>query len=401
MHMQNKQITPVITGVVIMLLAGFIYAWSIIAAPISASFPQWNSAQLSLTFTVCMIFFCLGGVASGMLSAKFPVRVNLTLSAILFLIGFFLSSRAESLGMLYVSYGVFCGVASGIAYNSVLNTVPRWYPQKQGLITGILLMGFGSSGLVVGTLFTASLSTTNGDSWRTSLLSMGIILAVIILVGAQIIKLPDTAQQSQTPIQAKTQEGLDVNASGMLRRPSFWIFSFWVVGTAAAGLVLIAQARSVALLVAPELSLSFLSILVGSISVCNGLGRILFGALFDRLGHRKTIALVSFALLAGLCALLLCLLTKSFVLLVCGFILGGIGYGGSPTMSAAFIKFSYGQRHYAVNLSVANLSILLASFASTGAGAVFDATGSFILVFIILLVFVFVALLGVLQVRKP
>ena len=88
-------------GLVVLLFAGFVYGWSIFAAPIGADFPAWSKAQLSLTFTICMAFFCLGGFAAGNLSKKIPVRVNVIFSAALFLVGFFLVSRADSLPMLY------------------------------------------------------------------------------------------------------------------------------------------------------------------------------------------------------------------------------------------------------------------------------------------------------------
>ena len=93
-------------GLVVLLFAGFVYGWSVFAAPIGADFPQWSAAELSLTFTICMAFFCLGGFAAGNLSKRIPVRANVLFSAALFLVGFFLVSRASSLPMLYVSYGV-------------------------------------------------------------------------------------------------------------------------------------------------------------------------------------------------------------------------------------------------------------------------------------------------------
>ena len=117
-------------GLVVLLFAGFVYGWSVFAAPIGADFPQWSAAQLSLTFTICMAFFCLGGFAAGNLSKRIPVRVSVLISAALFLVGFFLVSRANSLPMLYVSYGVLCGTASGFAYNSVMSTMTKWFPNN-------------------------------------------------------------------------------------------------------------------------------------------------------------------------------------------------------------------------------------------------------------------------------
>ena len=56
-------------GILAMLFAGVIYAWSILKAPLTEHF-GWNASQLSLNFTITMICFCLGGVLGGILAKK-------------------------------------------------------------------------------------------------------------------------------------------------------------------------------------------------------------------------------------------------------------------------------------------------------------------------------------------
>ena len=60
MKKQNRGLYAVI-GVIILLMAGLVYAWSVMAKPIGASRP-WTAAQLSLTFTLVMVFFCIPAV---------------------------------------------------------------------------------------------------------------------------------------------------------------------------------------------------------------------------------------------------------------------------------------------------------------------------------------------------
>lgn len=75
-------------GVIVLLFAGLVYAWSVLASPIAAEFTQWSQAQLSLTFTICMTLFCLGGFVGGLLSGKINVKINVWAAAVLFFIGF-------------------------------------------------------------------------------------------------------------------------------------------------------------------------------------------------------------------------------------------------------------------------------------------------------------------------
>ena len=101
-------------GVVVLLFAGLVYAWSVLAAPVAAHFPEWTSAQLSLTFTICMMFFCLGGYAAGNLAGKINVKINMVISAVLFLSGFYLAAGTQSLTGLYLGYGVLAAWVQGL-----------------------------------------------------------------------------------------------------------------------------------------------------------------------------------------------------------------------------------------------------------------------------------------------
>ncbi len=53
----NKRWICFITGIVLLLFLGLIYAWSIFKAPFSEAYPEWSVSQLTMTFTISMIFF--------------------------------------------------------------------------------------------------------------------------------------------------------------------------------------------------------------------------------------------------------------------------------------------------------------------------------------------------------
>ena len=112
-----------IVGCAVLLVSGLVYAWSGLSGPIAAEFPQWSAAQLSLTFTIVMSFFCVGSLVGGLLSSKVSQKVYLWVSAALFLTGFLLTANIRSILMLYIGFGVICGFASGLSYNAVLGTV--------------------------------------------------------------------------------------------------------------------------------------------------------------------------------------------------------------------------------------------------------------------------------------
>lgn len=403
--MGKKRVLYAIVGVVVMLFAGFVYAWSVLSSFIAADYPAWSSGSLSLTFTICMAFFCLGGLASGILSKRIAVRFNVIISAVLFFFGFSMASRAFSLAGLYIGYGVLCGSASGFAYNSVLNIMPRWFPDNPGLISGVLLMGFGSSSLIIGTMFTYFTSMEAG-AWRDSFLFLGVLISITILVCSLFFKTPKPdeflrTKESGDKNKNASDQGLELSSGQMLRRSGFWTFFIWSTLLSGMGLAIIAQAKPIASMISTGLSAGAISLIVGLISVFNGLGRIIMGGMFDKSGRKITMYAIN--IISLVCALLLiaALALKSLPLVIAGFLGSGIAYGGCPTMSASFIRLFYGQKNYPVNLSVMNLNLLAASFFGTIAGILYDASGSYMTTFIALTGCALISLIILPRIKRP
>ena len=103
-------------GVIAMLFAGVLYAWSILKSPLSAEF-GWGASGLALNFTLAMTFFCIGGLLGAKLSAVAGHRIALITAGVLSGAGFLLTSalNSSSVVMLYITYGVLAGLGIGIA----------------------------------------------------------------------------------------------------------------------------------------------------------------------------------------------------------------------------------------------------------------------------------------------
>lgn len=403
--MEKKRWLYAAAGVVILFFAGLVYAWSVLASPIGAYFSEWSAAQLSLTFTICMSFFCLGGLFGGLTAEKVDAKVKVWLSAVLFLAGFFLASRAQSLMMMYVGFGVLCGMGSGFAYNSVMSTVTKWFPDKPGLISGVLLMGFGIGSFVIGKVYQAVTPSGAGvEVWRNSFFGMGVILCVVMILGSFFLKLPDASfQPPKTEKKGKknAEEGIEATPGVMLKRPAFWLFFVWVTLTCVAALALISQAGSIALGVKPDLDAGTVATAVGLISIFNGIGRIIFGGAFDKIGRKKTMVIIDIAFLTATLILLAAVLLHSFPLIILGFICIGLAYGGVTPTNSAFVSAFYGTKHYPVNFQLITLNLLVSSFGSTIAGMLYDMSGSYISTFIMMLVSIVIASAASLMIKRP
>ena len=369
-------------GTVILLFAGLVYAWSVLSRPVAAYFIDWSGAQLSLTFTICMAFFCLGGFFAGVLSGMIHVKINMIISGVLFLIGFLIASRMQTLGSLYLGYGVLAGTASGFAYNTVIGTVTKFFPDKPGLISGILLLGFGMGSFVIGKVFQAL--TKTGEAFRASFLVFGIILCGVMLLGSLFIRKPSDEEIEQYITVNKDRKMASVkkvqaelSAEQMIRQSSFWFYFLWSIFMSAAGLALIAQAAAIVIEVNPQASAGTVSTMAGFISVFNGIGRVIFGRMYDKAGRAKTMLLVNAVFTAAVLLLILSMQNNSFSMLIIGFIASGIGYGGIPPTNSAIINDYFGKKNYPINFSIVNMSLLIASFGGTIAGCLYDICGSY------------------------
>lgn len=347
-------------GILSMLFAGILYSWSILKAPLADAF-GWNASQLTMNFTLTMCFFCLGGVGGGLLARRLGTRLTSALGGALACIGFVLTARLDgsSLPMLYLSYGVITATGIGFAYNVVLSTVQAWFPDKKGTCSGALLMGFGASSLVLGSLADALIQNP-AVGWRAAFLCLGVAIGIVLVAAALLIRLPAPGTVLPQPKAAANRvqedfEAADYTTGQMLRRFTFWRAFLCIIFLAAMGNTVISFAKDLSLSVGASAALS--TTLVGVLAVCNGLGRILTGALFDTLGRRRTMLLANGTAILAALVTLLSVAVHSVPLCVAGLCITGISYGACPTISSAFTSSFYGAKYFSLNFSVMNFNL--------------------------------------------
>ena len=367
-----------IVGVIVLLFAGLVYAWSVLSTPIAAEFTGWTKAQLSLTFTLVMILFCIGSLLCGLLAGKLSAKNAVRVSAVLFLAGFFIASRCQSPVTLYLGFGLLCGLASGLAYNGVMSTMVKWFPDKPGLISGVLLMGFGGGSFLIGKLYQAWTPAGIGG-WRTSFVVLGIICCVVLAVCSFFFVAPgaDFTVPAGKGGRAVAAPREDIKPAVMLKRPAFWLYYVWAIAVSAAGLALISQASGVVWEASADQTAASVATIVGLISICNAVGRVLFGGMYDKFGRSLSMQLVNGLFILTSVVLLLAMSSRSVVVVIIGFVIGGLAYSGVTPTNSAFCRAYFGAAHYPVNFPLINSNLIFASFGSTISGALYDAAGSY------------------------
>lgn len=390
-------------GVIAMLFAGILYTWSILKSPLAVEF-NWSASALALNFTLAMSFFCVGGLLGAQLAKRTGSRISLILAGILAALGFFLTAslRTPSVIMLYISYGILAGLGIGIAYNVLIGTVSAWFPDKKGICSGCLMMGFGASALILGNVANALFKTTLG--WRSTYIILGISICAVLCLAGFLIKKPDSEILLPKPKATKasgseTFESKDYTSGQMLTRPSFWMAFLCISFLAAVGSSVISFAKDLSLSVnAPE---SLAVSLVGVLSVCNGLGRILTGTLFDSIGRRKTMLCANALTICAAAVTLLAVYIHSLPLCIAGLCLTGLSYGACPTITAAFTSSFFGMKYFSTNMALMTFTVMGGSLIATVSNRVLEITGGYAATFLMLLILSLVAIILNFFIRKP
>jgi OFA family oxalate/formate antiporter-like MFS transporter len=393
-----------------LLFIGLIYGWSIFRGPLNTVFTDWNKTQLSLPFTLSIIFFCVGGFVGGKITQKFRTRIPVLISAVFVFAGFFLLSVAlnkddpsGSLIALDVLYGVLVGFGVGISYNSILSSVTPWFPGQTGLASGILLLGFGVGALVFAGFVTTLVAQVGIFN---TFAVLGIVVAAVLVAGSFIIKKPEAQAAPAAPAAASAPASAAASASTAqaaeeapakkdyplgetVRTAAFWLLFVWNIAICAGGLLVIGSAAQIAEAFGAIGTLGLI------VSVFNGLGRPINGAFYDKVGRMKAMTFCTCVMILAGVMLLLATLTGNAVFVFIGLPLVGISYGGSPALLSASTAGFFGRKYFAVNFATGTFCLAPAAIIGPIIAAKLQESsgGAYNTTFIMLLVLAVVALL--------
>ena len=279
--------TVVAGGVLIFLMLGLTYTWSIFKDPLVEMF-NWSQTEVQLAFSIMLAVFALTMIPAGMLQDKRGPKIVALAGGLLLCLGMVATSLfANSPLMLYITYGVLVGAGVGLAYNTPIACSAKWFPQRRGLVTGIVAFGFGFGSLIIAPVAQWLISRYG---IMQSFMYLGVGLGAIIVLGALLLKNPPESH----PAAKKAAVASEYGPIGMLKTPQCWMLWVMFAFSAAAGLMVIGNLASFAKLsftaggMSADAAKGLATLAVGVLAVFNGGGRILAGWVSDRIGREKT-----------------------------------------------------------------------------------------------------------------
>ena len=358
-----KRKTQLASACLAMFTLGFMYGWSVFAEPINAEF-MWDPSTLALTFTLTMWLFCIGGFAGAKLCEVTNSHITIIAAAVLIFCAFTfaaLFARADAPWTLYLTYSVLSGLGGGMAYTVTMATTLSWFPEKTGTASGMMLLCYGISTLI---LSSAAAWLFSLMSWRMAFPIIAAVMAALLAVCGGIILRRPTAEEAAllpkpTPKGGEAREQRSYTMHEVLRIPVFWSFFIWMIIVSSVTLGWASNINQFALTAGAQPALAV--VLVGVYSIGNGIGRLLFGMAYDALGTFKTILLVTIARGVVCVLVLLGLVFSSVPIMAVALACAGLTTGGTPVCAASFAATAFGPAQYAKNLSCLNTSTIPAA----------------------------------------
>ncbi|MDO8964065.1 MAG: OFA family MFS transporter [Coriobacteriia bacterium] len=364
-----------LAGLGINLALGVLYSWSVIAKTLTKTW-GWSAGQANLPYAIAVGTFALMMVFAGRAQDRFGPRIVASVGGALTGAGLLVASMASAgnaLPML-LGFGLLTGTGIGLGYAAATPAAVKWFPPaRKGLITGLVVAGFGLASVYIAPLTTQLLG------------AYGVQGTFRVLGGAFLVVTVGLAQLLVNPPAGYVAAGAAAGAAttgsqrdeydwrDMVRTPQFVLLWAMYACSAFAGLMIIGHMAKIATLQAAGADLGFL--LVAVLAIGNASGRVVAGIVSDRIGGIRTM-LVVFTIQAGLMFALASADTAALLVPVAAAV--GFCYGANLSLFPSTTAGFFGTKHLGVNYGLVFTAWGVGGvFGSMTAGSIVDSAGSY------------------------
>ncbi len=346
----------VAAALVMQLCLGVLYAWSVFRGPL-AQLHDWSKATTIAPYRYSLLLFTVAMIVGGFWQDRKGPRIVASAGGFLLGTGCLLAAwLGDTARGLIFSYGVVGGLGVGFAYVTPIATCIKWFPDKRGLIVGLAVMGFGSGSLIFAPLLEALIGADPARFAETiprTFLIMAAIFYVCVIGAAQFYRVPPAgwkpagwASAAGTGSQARP----DYSAAGMAG--TWQLYALWITYFlgASVGLTVIGEAATLVAEMGKAGAFLSAGAALGAMSLFNGLGRLSWGMLSDRIGRNAAIVLM-FVNYVFACLVLL-RDAAGFLPLVAGICLVGFSFGGFLAIMPALTADYYGSKNLGANYGI-------------------------------------------------
>ena len=376
------------------------YSFSVFFPAILKEF-GWSRSVLAGTFSLFVILHSIAGPVVGSVVDRIGPRRVILLGSLILGVGLLACSFIRTWWHFYLAFGVMTAVGVG-STGWVPNTtlIQAGFKERRGLAMGIVSSGVGVGILVCGPLFQMLIT---GIGWRATYRMMALCVP-FLLSSMAILFLKERPPRRNPAISPPFTEPL-LRAAGRkatdpltIRRAvttkSFWLlgagFSFASFGTQSV------MAHQVVFFIDNGSEALFASFIAGIVGLVSVGGKILWCGISDKIGREITYTMGTGCTICGLVVLIL---FDSFHLLGLPYfyaVFFGLGYAVTAALpSLITADFFEGETYGGIFGSLMMCSGMGGALGSWFGGFLYDRFGSYVILFIIAIIFALVACLNV------
>ncbi|MGE6378427.1 L-lactate MFS transporter [Peribacillus muralis] len=374
--------------VIIQIGLGTIYTWSLFNQPLADKF-GWKLSSVAITFSITSFALAVATLFAGRLQEKWGLRSLVAIAGIVLGAGLIASSFVSSLLVLYITAGVVVGFADGLAYITSLSNLIKWFPERKGLISGISVSAYGLGSLLFKYINTWLL---NNVGVSQTFMYWGIIVMAMVLIGSRFVR--EAPEPAGTDASSLSNSN-NYTVKEMMRTKEVYLLFVMFFTACMSGLYLISIAKDVGVQLA-GLDAVTAANAVAMIAIFNTIGRLILGALSDKISRMKVIAF-SFLVTAA-AVLVLTFGNISYALFfTC---VAGIAFcfGGNITVFPAIVGDFFGLKNHSKNYSIVYQGFGLGALSGSFIAAIIN---GFRPTFMIIAVLCVVSFIIALRVRPP
>jgi len=331
---RNKYLI-VFAGMIMQLSIGSIYAYSKWIEPLSKEL-SWEAHDTKTAFSLAICFLGLTAAFMGKFAQKIgPKNAGIIAALFLFLglAGSAIAVYSNSIFIFYLTFGVLQGIGLGFGYIAPVYTVVKWFPDRPGLASGIIIMSFALGSLFASFLI-SPLYTSFGLANTFLLFSIG--YGICMLLSALYLANPiETNANNYKTISLSPTQIITDN-----RFIALWLLLFLNV---CGGIAIISKAAILGEEVV-GMSTTQATLFVAIIGLFNGLGRLFWSSISDKIGCWTTfmifigINVICFALIPSFSKNQISFQTLTFIIIA--------GYGAGFATMPSFVKELFGPEKY-------------------------------------------------------
>lgn len=191
----KRRMLMMVFGAFAIFFTGYPHVWSVYQ-PYMMELAGWSQGQASMCFYLVILFFVFGNIFGGRIQDKYNPGIVILAGGALFAAGVLLSALfvVPSPFPMYITYGIVQGFGQGMVYATVLSTAQKWFPDRTGLASGIVVTANGISGFV---LAPVSRRLLEEEGPERAFLEIGIVIAISWILGCIFIRKPDPEEAAE------------------------------------------------------------------------------------------------------------------------------------------------------------------------------------------------------------